>query len=335
MPPTALRSVVQLERRPWAANFSIENYFARVRKTLEEMGCHVDARQLPFHSKGVIPRWRNARFAAEKQGEVTHLTGDVHYATALCRPETTVLTILDCHALERLSGWKRSIFKHFWYTLPLNHARFVTVISEETKRNVLKYCDFDESRIIVIPVSVSEGFSSQPKASFPGCPRILHVGTKPNKNLQRLIPALEGLPCELSIVGPLNGEQAKLLAKHRIRYVQKERLTDNEIIQEYRNAHVVSFVSTYEGFGMPIVEAQCAQRPVITSNTSSMPEVAGNGAFFVDPFDVTSIREGFVRLFESDDLRRSLIENGLENARRFNHDLICEQYLDLYQKAAA
>jgi len=328
-------SVVQLERRPFAANFSIENYFARVRQTLAEMGCQVDACQLPCHSKGVLPRLKNVRFAAQRQGVVTHLTGDVHYATSMCQPETTILTILDCHALERLSGWKQKVFKHFWYTVPLSRARFVTVISEETKRSLLEHCEIDESKVIVIPVSISDGFTSTAKPSFPVCPRVLHIGTKPNKNLERLIPALEGLSCELSIVGPLTAQQTALLQKHKTRYVQQERLTDEQIVQSYRDADVVSFVSTFEGFGMPIVEGQRAQRPVVTSNVSSMPEVAGSGAYFVDPFDIESIRNGFQSVFESDSLRQQLISDGLKNADRFDHRSICRQYLNLYEQAAA
>lgn len=328
-------SVVQLERRPWAANYSIENYFSRVRETLVEMGCCVTAHQLPFHSKGVLPRLKNAQFAANTQGTVTHLTGDVHYATSMCHPDSTILTILDCHALERLSGLKRAVFKHFWYTVPLKKARFVTVISEETKRSLLDNCDFDESKVIVIPVSIASGFSLEAKTTFPDRPRVLQIGTKPNKNLERLIPALEGLSCELAIVGPLQEQQRKLLEKHRIAFTQQERLTDEEIVQAYRAADVVAFVSTFEGFGMPIVEGQLAQRPVITSNVSSMPEVAGQGAYLVDPFDIDSIRNGLVAIFENAELRQRLIRNGLANAERFNHSKICEQYLDIYQRAAA
>lgn len=299
------------------------------------MGCDVDACQLPYHSKGVLPRLKNVRFAAQRQGTVTHLTGDVHYATSMCQADSTILTILDCHALERLSGLKRKVFKHFWYTVPLSRARFVTVISEETKRSLMEHCDIDESKIVVVPVSIDDRFTCDAKTRFPECPRVLHIGTKPNKNLERLIPALEGLNCELSIVGPLTAEQNKLLTKYSVKFAQQQRLTDEEIVQAYRDADVVSFVSTFEGFGMPIVEGQRAQRPVITSNVSSMPEVAGDGAFFVDPFDVESIRHGFTSVFESEFLRQRLIRDGLANAERFDHRAICQQYLNLYQQAAA
>ena len=297
-------------------------------------GVNVLAHRLPFHSKGVVPRLRNVRFAAARQGIVTHITGDVHYAAAMMRRESAILTVLDCHALDRLTGWRREVFRNLWYTLPLRNVRYVTVISEETKRVLLNNCDFDESRIAVIPVSVSGSFESERKASFPGRPRVLHVGTKPNKNLERLIPALAGMSCELSIVGPLSPEQTSLLDKHQIHYTQRQRLTDDEIVQAYRDADVVAFVSTYEGFGMPIVEGQLAQRPVVTSNISSMPEVAGQGARLVDPLDIDSIRDGFREVFESEELRQRLIRNGLTNARRFDHQQICRQYLNLYQKAS-
>ncbi len=263
------------------------------------------------------------------------MTGDVHYAVSACNPDSTVLTVLDCHALDRLQGMKRWVFKHFWYTQVLRRVRYVTVISEETKRVLLGHCDFDESRIVVIPVSVSPEFTPSAKEFCKQKPRILQVGTKPNKNLQRLIPALRGVPCVLSIVGPLDSATKDLLAGNQIEFEHAEQLTNEEIVQAYRDCDVIAFVSTYEGFGMPIVEGQCIGRPIVTSNVSSMPEVAGDGACTVDPYDEESIRDGFLRVFEDAQYRDSIVSAGYENAKRFDHGQICRAYRDLYQRTFA
>jgi len=104
------------------------------------------------------------------------------------------------------------------------------------------------------------------------------------------------------------------------------------MVQQYVDADILTFVSTYEGFGMPIVEANVVGRPVLTSNISSMPEVAGDAACLVDPFDVNSIREGLLKIIQDDNYRNNLIEKGKVNAQRFNPSFIAKMYLDIYKK---
>ena len=97
-------------------------------------------------------------------------------------------------------------------------------------------------------------------------------------------------------------------------------------------ADILAFVSTYEGFGLPIIEAQAIGRVVITSNLASMPEVAGKGALFVNPFSVEEIREGIVSLIENEHDRATLIKRGLENVKRFDKEKIANQYQEIYDE---
>jgi glycosyltransferase involved in cell wall biosynthesis len=94
----------------------------------------------------------------------------------------------------------------------------------------------------------------------------------------------------------------------------------------------VVFASTYEGFGMPIVEANATGRPVVTSNIGPMPEVAGSAACLVDPFDCSSIREGIVRVIGDADYRSHLVAGGFENVKRFQADVIAAQYAAVYRE---
>lgn len=95
---------------------------------------------------------------------------------------------------------------------------------------------------------------------------------------------------------------------------------------------MVMFVSTFEGFGLPVIEAQGTGRPLITSNIQPMKEVAGDAAYFADPFDTSSIRNGVLKIIHDQHYRQSLIEKGLMNVKRFAPEKIAMQYQELYKK---
>ncbi len=321
--------VVQFQRRPVPTQFSVEGYFDRVRSQLAEKA-DIVPHVLPRYSRGVWGRLRNICYAARHQDDVNHVTGDVHYAALLLPRRKTILTVLDCQILDRLKGWRRAVVKFLWYTLPVRRVSRITVISEETKRQLLREVNFPADYVYVIPVSVSELYHPSPQPFCDECPRILQVGTKANKNVVRLVKALQGIRCRLEIVGPIDQELKSLLEVCQVDYRAFGRLTDSELVERYEQADVISFVSTYEGFGMPIVEAQCVERVCVTSNCSSMPEVAGNGACLVDPFDVQSIRQGFQRVIFDAAYRESLIEAGRQNRLRFDAQRIADAFLKLY-----
>lgn len=93
---------------------------------------------------------------------------------------------------------------------------------------------------------------------------------------------------------------------------------------------MLCFVSLYEGFGMPIIEAQATGRPVVTSNLGAMAEVAGRGAHLVDPEESGSIRQGVVKILEDGAYREQLVEKGLKNVKRFRAETVAGQYMALY-----
>ena len=144
--------------------------------------------------------------------------------------------------------------------------------------------------------------------------------------------ALKGIKCHLKVIGILDKGQRQLLEDSGLSYDSDGNVSEEAMYRAYCDADLVSFVSTYEGFGMPIIEAQWVERPVVTSNCSSMPEVAGQGACLVDPFDVNSIRLGLEQVINDPEYRKSLVERGRQNREKFALPAVAKQYFALYQR---
>jgi len=291
-------------------------------------------KEFSYYSKGILYRIAILWEAYKNQGDVNHVTGDIHFAAIALKKNKTILTILDCSRFANTKGIKFWLLKYFWFTLPLRKSRFVTVISEATKNELLRFTNYSEKNIHVIYVAVSTDFKYTPKEFNNKKPLILQVGTAANKNIESLIEAIKEIPCHLNIVGVLSEALLTKLKKYNISYSNFVNLSQEAIVQQYINCDIISFVSTYEGFGMPIVEANATGRPVITSNILSMPEIAGNAACLVDPYDIKSISNGILRIINDDNYRESLIQNGLENCKRFDPQKIADEYLRLYKQIA-
>jgi len=264
------------------------------------------------------------------QGDINHITGDVHFLSFLMRRRKTILTIHDCVSLERLSGIRYWVYWFFWYWLPSRRCAVITVISESTRQELQRHLPRVACRIEVVPDCVSDAFQYSEHEFNEVCPRILQVGTTDNKNLDRVACALEGQSCRLVIVGKLSERQLSVLRRHGIEYESHVGISSEEMVDQYHRADIVMFASLYEGFGLPILEANAVGRPVITSNLYSMPEVGGDAACYVDPYDVDSIRNAVHRIVKDSEYRDQLIEQGRVNMRRFTTQSVAQRYTNLY-----
>lgn len=325
------KKIVYFNRKPRElGNFSIESYFQLIQAELSHE-FEVINKVMPYESSGLLKRLANALYCLFNQGDVNHITGDIHYVAAFLKKSKTILTIHDCGMLYQTSGIKQKILKYFWFTMPVRKAQYITVNSKATREDLCQRVVCDKSKIDVIYICISPEFQSAPKTFNAQSPRILQLGTAQNKNVHRLVPALKGIPCTLVIIGKIDQALKDLIAQNEIQLeLYDRRLSNQEVQSEYQKADIVSLVSTLEGFGMPIVEANAVGRVCIAGNNSSMPEIAQEAAHLVDAYSIADIHKGIQKLITDASYREQLIQNGFQNAARFSAASLAQQYAAIY-----
>lgn len=313
---------------------SIENLFHAIIDKVE--GYETIIHEAKWLSNGIFNRLKIGFNFRQRQSDINHITGDIHFIAPFLKKRKTILTIHDIGSSKYGNFLKRSIIRFFWFSLPLRSVRYITVISEFTKQELLKNFKIKASKVFVINNCIPDEYKYLPKKELSEKPVILHIGTKANKNLGRVINVLKDINCQLIIIGKLSDSQLTLLKEKAIDYKNYYSLAKEEMFQKYVESDILLFVSTYEGFGMPIIEANAVGRPVITSSIEPMKcvGVGGDAALHVNPFSEEDIKNGVIRLLSDEDLREELVKKGIENAKKYRAEYIAKQYMEVYDKIA-
>jgi len=269
-----------------------------------------------------------------------------------------VVTIHDCiHLMFPQYLPSRAAYAYARATMwsAAKRSACILTVSESSKRDILHFFNVPADKVVVIYNAIDERFSIPPSEDDVARVReryqldqrfVLYVGNiKPHKNLVRLIEAFDELrgrfdDLKLLIIGD---EISKLPALRRAVHRNKLHkfvrflgyLKDDTLTVLYRLASVFVFPSLYEGFGLPPLEAMASGTPVVTSNVSSLPEVTGDAAVLVDPYDVDSIADGMRRILDDPRLAEELRIKGLKRAREFSWERSVEKTQRVYREVAA
>jgi glycosyltransferase involved in cell wall biosynthesis len=290
--------------------------------------------------------------------EGAHLVHEPHYVLPPLIGCRKVVTIHDCIHLrfpQYLPGKAAHAYARTFMWLAARQADRILTVSEASKRDILEYFDVPPEKVTVVYNGLDERFSEPDEAEMARIrqryqlthPFVLYVGNiRPHKNVERLIDAFgrarAGGPDDLKLV-VVGDEISKYpplrQAVHRHRLDKHVRFfgfqPPNTLAAFYRLARAFVFPSLYEGFGLPPLEAMANGTPVVTSNVSSLPEVAGGAALLVDPTDTDSIAQGILRVVTDDALRADLSARGLARARDFSWERSVTQIHGIYQDVLA
>lgn len=218
-------------------------------------------------------------------------------------------------------------------TKPACHrASAVITVSDFSKQRIIRWSGLAPEKIVVAGNAVASSFNPGGEGHSHHAPYLLAVSNRrPHKNDARLIAAFANArsisDTHLLITGNPTRQLNALVRRLRIvtRVHFTGRVSDRELAALYRGALGAVLPSLYEGFGIPVLEAMACGTPVLTSSTTSLPEVAGDAALLVDPTSIDEITEGITRITTDSGLRESLRDAGLRRANRFSWDSIASR----------
>lgn len=329
----------------------------RIHHTMPEQSGNPAGGSLPWWIRETLRETRlklieyRLRNIASKGGfDVYHETGAFPFLKNSDLP--TVMTIYDlslvkfqhCHPIDRVRNFER----HFYNRTHLVE-HFIT-ISEFVRQEIIETLHISHEKVTAIPLGVDNIFQKMPESKVSHYLKkrelpsryILTVGThEPRKNIASLVRALASTREDHVLVsigwpGWLNTEFDQEIRRLKMedRVICLGHVPDEELVLLYSGASLMVYPSLYEGFGLPILEAMACGCPVICSNTSSMPEVAGDAAILVSPEDEFALTEAIDNAMENKELSQQLIESGYSRAKKYSWNKTAQDTNTIFRQAS-
>ena len=280
--------------------------------------------------------------------DVVHLPNQNFARYALFLKNPFIVTVHDlvrlCFGLTKETISERVLLK--LDKRYIRRASHIIAVSQCTRNDLIKYLKIPEDRISVIYNGVDHSIFKPYDTKLLDKPYILYVGSeRPRKNLSRMFEAFAKLKLEspdLKLVKVGIFGRSKEYRMGMMRKLSSLGITQDVIFVDYASeldlAHYYSsatllvYPSLYEGFGLPPLEAMACGCPVVTSNTSSLPEVVGEAGIVVNPYDTGALTQAMRQVLTDDRLRGDMVRKGLEQAKRFSWERAAMETMEVYEK---
>lgn len=286
--------------------------------------------------------WKRCSGAYQHQDNVHILSQNLSFL----RPgKRRIVTCLDLIPLI-MPG---SLWEKYWRRLlysGLKKADHIISISQATKDDLVRIYGIDPAKITPVMLGVSQEYhprdkkECRTKLGLPADARlILHVGTPaPRKNFIAVLKAFKSISSLKGIslvkVGAVSDSEERFMVQNGIRdkVIIRDRVEKADLPFYYAGADVLAFPSIYEGFGLPVLEAMASGCPVVASNTTSIPEVAGNAAILIDPYDRAGLGGKMSEILDDPNLSEKLARKGVERANDFTWERTAKETVEVYKK---
>jgi glycosyltransferase involved in cell wall biosynthesis len=324
-------------------NSGIDRYSQELAKLLPVTTVRTGRYKLEFDGYWLVDYLKNLN-------DTVHYTNQHFGRISMCAGLPFIVTV---HDLERIcfpfsaqeAGEEVSLKKD---AQAIRKAEAIIAVSENTKKDLLKYLQIPEDKISVVYNGVNHEAFKPTYQPILSSPYILYVGSeRPRKNLGRLLEAfaeLKKVPgfTDLKLIkcgDPGRSDAFRDVTLQKIKelgldseVIFVDTISDDMLSAYYTSAKVLVYPSLYEGFGLPVLEAMACDCPVIASNVSSLPEVAGDSALLINPYDVQDIYSSIKRLLTDDGLRDDLVSKGRIHCMSFSWQKTAEKTMNVYHQ---
>ncbi len=317
-----------IRKKTSSYHHSVERIAENLKITNINKNLKINILVCPVASKGFLRRIFLIFWSYFNQGDVNHILGDINFISILMDKKKTINTFLDFRLFDQFEGLKLYIYKLLWFKIPIEKSKKITFISNFTKRDIEKKLKKKINNSEVVSVPLVDNFTF--KINSNKKKNLLIIGTSENKNIKNMILAVKGLNINLTIIGKLKKDIINFCNNNKINYKNLIDISNVKMKKILSDNDILLMVSKYEGFGMPIIEAQASGTAVITSDIEPMKTVIGKNGLIVNPNKPKEIKKKIRKLINDKDYFLKIVKYGKLNSNNYSPEIINKKYYKIY-----